>query len=40
LRTTPVVQRRPVGLLWIGGAALVLGLGLALVLLLRMRARR
>jgi uncharacterized protein YraI len=40
LRTTPVAQRRPVGLLWLGGAALVLGAGLALVLLLRMRARR
>jgi uncharacterized protein YraI len=40
LRTTPVAQRRPVGLLWLGGAALVLGSGMALVLLLRMRARR
>jgi uncharacterized protein YraI len=32
IRTTPAVQRRPVGLLWIGIAALVLAIGLGTVL--------
>ncbi len=33
LRVTPVAHRRPVGLLWLGGAALVVAIGLGILLL-------
>jgi uncharacterized protein YraI len=39
LRTTPVVQRRPVGLLWLGSGALAVALGLGIFLFLKVRGR-
>jgi hypothetical protein len=40
LRTTPVPQRRPVALLWIGGGALSAALGLGIFLIRKLHARR
>jgi hypothetical protein len=40
IRTTPTVQRRPVGLLWVGVAALVLALGLGAVLIRNVLGKR
>jgi uncharacterized protein YraI len=40
IRTTPAVQRRPVGLLWIGIVALVLALGLGAVLIRNVLGKR
>jgi uncharacterized protein YraI len=40
LRTTPVVQRRPVGLLWLGGGSLALALVLGLLLVRAVRRNR
>lgn len=40
LRTTPVVQRRPVGLLWLGSGALAVALGLGVFLFLKVQSRR
>jgi uncharacterized protein YraI len=40
IRTTPAVQRRPVGLLWIGIVALVLAIGLGAVLIRNILRKR
>jgi uncharacterized protein YraI len=40
LRTTPVPQRRPVALLWIGGGALGTALGLGIFLIRKLHGRR
>ena len=40
VRVTPVAQRRPVGLLWIGGAALLVAVGLGAVIFRTTRASR
>jgi uncharacterized protein YraI len=40
LRASPVIRRRPVGLLWIGGGALVVAVGLGVLLLRTIHAKR
>jgi hypothetical protein len=39
LRVTPVSQRRPVGLLWVGGGALAIAFGLGVLVLRTIRSK-